>query len=201
MTQFDPTAYGPVFAPLLTVDRRRPLGAGTPDGGARAALEQLSVETAFAHARSEYGPPQPTDPDMGACCVAGVWLLHDYLDESHAISQAIDTPSGSFWHGILHRREGDYSNAKYWFRRVGRHDVFDLLGQRAGELAAIRGDAKAVDKLTHEGGWNPLAFVDLCQSVEVDEGLSAKQRDLCLDIQQAEWELLFDYCYRAAVAG
>ena len=84
------------------------------------------------------------DADMAACCVAGVWLLHDYLDESHRISQGIDTPSGSFWHGILHRREGDYSNAKYWFRHVGRYDVFDLLGQRAAELAAIRGDTRIV---------------------------------------------------------
>jgi hypothetical protein len=24
---------------------------------------------------------------------------------------------------------------------------------------------------------------------------------LCLDIQQAEWELLFDVCYRGAVSG
>jgi hypothetical protein len=28
---------------------------------------------------------------------------------------------------------------------------------------------------------------------------SGKDLELCLDVQQAEWELLFDYCYRAAV--
>ena len=84
---------------------------------------------------------------MAACCIAGVWLLHDFLDESHTISQGIDTPSGSFWHAIMHRREGDFSNAKYWFRRVGQHPVFDALGQRAAELAAIRGDGTAVEKL------------------------------------------------------
>ena len=59
---------------------------------------------------------------MAACCLAGVWLLHDYLDESHTISQRIDTPSGSFWHGIMHRREGDFSNAKYWFRPLRPRD-------------------------------------------------------------------------------
>ena len=32
--------------------------------------------------------------------LAGLWLWHDWLDESHRISQAIDTPTGS-WHAIL----------------------------------------------------------------------------------------------------
>jgi hypothetical protein len=44
----------------------------------------------------------------------------DDLDRSHTISQSIETPTGSFWHGILHRREGDFSNSKYWFRRAGK---------------------------------------------------------------------------------
>src|SRR2546430_6689730 len=32
-------------------------------------------------------------------------LWHDYLDESHSISQSIETAEGSFLHGIMHRRE------------------------------------------------------------------------------------------------
>ena len=188
MNQFDPPAYGPVLGPLLATDRRRPLAAGSPDVGARSALERLSTEAAFAHAKV-------ADGEMGACCVSGVWLLHDFLDESHTISQGIETSSGSFWHAIMHRREGDYSNSKYWLRRVGRHPVFEALGQRAGELAAIRGADRTAKKLLTGGTWEPSEFVDLCQAAVRGQGAD---EELCRDIQQAEWELLFDHCYRAA---
>lgn len=189
MSRFDPNAYGPAFAPLLAIDRRRPLDAGTPDEAARSALDALTIDAAFAHTKV-------VDGDMAACCLAGVWLLHDYLDESHAISQHIDTPSGSFWHAVMHRRECDFSNAKYWLRQAGRHPVFDAIGQRAAELAAERGAEKVVKKLIHEGTWDACAFVDLCEDAVRGE---SDATDLCRDIQQAEWELLFDSCYRAAV--
>src|SRR5262245_52067166 len=173
MDSFDPAAYGAAFEPLLSIDRRRPLDAGRPDAAAHAALATLTAKTAFANAANPIA-----DRDMANCAISAVWLLHDFLDESHAISQGIETPSGSFWHAIMHRREGDFSNAKYWFRSVGRHPVFEALGARAG------------------GDWDPFQFVDMCQSAV--RGMSA-DRERCLDFQQAEWELLFDHCYRAAI--
>src|SRR5262245_6497073 len=113
MPPFDPTAYGPALEDLL---RRAPLNrldAGKPDATVRPLLAALSDES--------FRPLTVRDRDMAAACRAGLWLRFNYLDESHKISQDIDTPEGSFWHGILHRREGDYDNAKYWFRRVGTH--------------------------------------------------------------------------------
>ncbi len=192
--KFDPNAYGPAFAPLLVIDRRRPLDAGRPDAQAKAALKQLSANTPFAHA-SDSGRRQPADPDMAACCIAGVWLLHDFLDESHTISQGIDTTSGSFWHGIMHRREGDFSNAKYWFRRVGEHPVFETLAERTHVAASLR-DANPSLGETRPHAWDPFAFVDMCQAAVRSK---SDAHELCLDIQQAEWEVLFDYCYRNAI--
>jgi hypothetical protein len=61
--------------------------------------------------------------------IAALWLYVDELDKSHVESQAIDTPTGSYWHGIMHRREGDFDNSHYWFDRVGKHHPALLLEQ------------------------------------------------------------------------
>jgi hypothetical protein len=193
---FDPQAYGPVFAPLLETDRRRPLGSGRPDSSGPKVLKELDTGSAFSHARSKVDRTQPVDTDMAGCCISGVCLLHDCLDESHTISQGIDTTSGSFWHAIMHRREGDFWNSKYWFRRVGPHPAFEAICRRVGELAGHRGQEQNVKKLTAGGSWDPSRFVDLCES---SVSHSSDAHDLCLDIQLIEWEALFDHCYHAAI--
>ena len=76
---------------LIAANVLPPLGPGTPDRKVHAGLSALGVETAFA-------PNTVRDRDMAACCLAGLWLLHYYLDESHRISQDIDTTGGSYWH-------------------------------------------------------------------------------------------------------
>src|SRR6516162_5234245 len=107
----DLSSFSPAVRELLPADRVPSLGPGHPHEAFRGKLEALTAERLLA--------PQPVQrPDGAAACLAGLWLFHDFLDESHKISQDIDTVEGSYWHGILHRREPDYSNAAYWFRRV-----------------------------------------------------------------------------------
>jgi hypothetical protein len=52
---------------------------------------------------------------------AALWLYVDELDKSHRLAQQIEDQTGSYWHGIMHRREGDFSNSHYWFNKVGQH--------------------------------------------------------------------------------
>jgi hypothetical protein len=61
-----------------------------------------------------------------------LWLLAGELDRSHVVSQSLETDEGSYWHGIMHRREGDFWNSKYWFRKVGRHPVMEQLANYLG---------------------------------------------------------------------
>jgi hypothetical protein len=59
-----------------------------------------------------------------ACVRALLILQAGDLDRSHKIVQEMPGKSAAYVHGMLHRIEGDYSNAKYWFRRATNHPAF-----------------------------------------------------------------------------
>jgi len=95
---------------------------------------------------------------------AGLWLYVDDLERSHAISQSLTDSTGSYWHGIMHRREGDFANSHYWMRRAARHPLL----------------AK-VPRLDPDG------LIDAVARAQSDDpALVARQR--------AEWQALFEWC-------
>jgi hypothetical protein len=163
---FDPKAYGETVASILALDgageRMMPLARGTCSSTeARQRLKQITAAELFKGSRA---------PDAA---LSGLYLYFSCMEESHNLSQSLETPDGSFWHGILHRQEPDPGNAAYWFRRVGAHPIFPLLRAAAFELGVDFGPR-----------WDPFAFIDLCGTGD--------QR--ALEVQRAEWQLLFDYC-------
>ena len=59
-----------------------------------------------------------------ACGVApalrALWLdAKGDFDGAHCIAQDIHDADGARVHAYLHRKEGDLSNAGYWYRRAG----------------------------------------------------------------------------------
>jgi len=59
-----------------------------------------------------------TVPDVAPALVA---LWHDARgdwDKAHAVPQAVDDETRAWVHAYLHRKEGDLSNAAYWYRRA-----------------------------------------------------------------------------------
>lgn len=170
---------------LLSEERLAELGPGTPNETAKAKLSTLTVEFLFAPA------PVRRQSDAEAC-LAALWLYHDFQDESHILSQSISTAEGSYWHGILHRREPDYANAAYWFRQVGRHPIFVPLQVATKELAAA-----SSAKVVVPAPWDPFWFIDYCEQCAAEHGAGEQLARL---IQQREWELLFSYCYTRAIA-
>jgi hypothetical protein len=143
-----------------------PLEAGAIDAALSTRLRTLDLAAACA-------PAVIRDPEAVRACMAGLWLLANDLDRSHKISQELGTPEGSLWHGIMHRREGDYANAKYWFRRAGRHPVY-------GQIAP---------------DWDAMAFVDQVEAC-VTRGVGDRQE--LVRWQQREWECLFEHCWKLA---
>jgi hypothetical protein len=107
---------------------------------------------------------------------AGLFQWHDFLEESHELSQSIEgqveNQLGDYWHAIMHRREPDYSNAKYWFRRIGNQPAYCELRQHADAVLEECEASQAAEwrgRLQAGSKWNPLAFVDLCQECAADE--------------------------------
>ncbi len=107
-------------------------------------------------------------PDFQAV-IAGLFQWFDDLDTSHSYSQSVQFngrhKAGDYWHAIMHRREGDYSNSKYWFRNVGQHPLYPTLER----YAKARNDSLSP--------WSPHRFVDVCEGVRsgTREDLAARQ--------------------------
>jgi len=136
---------------------------------------------------------------------AGLLQLHDYLDESHDLSQSVqgegEQQAGDYWHAIMHRREPDDSNAKYWFRRVGRNPVYSALADRADSLLSQCESTAAASwkkRLRAANGWDPFAFVDLCEHCRQadDRALTCATEE----IQFVEMLLLIEQTYHNACA-
>jgi len=81
LLQLDPNAYAQFV----------PKGDGNPT--ARDLLHAIQPSDLLAQ-------PMTSRNDARAM-LAGLWLWFDWLDESHKISQQIETPTGSYWHALL----------------------------------------------------------------------------------------------------
>jgi len=180
---FDPALYGERVRTILALDgggqRLMPLVArscSSPD--AHSILAAESARNLFPAAQAPAGS------------LAGLWVYFSCFEEAHAVAQDDPSAEGSFWHAILHRQEPDASNSGYWFRRVGAHPVFPALAGEAAEIVSRHPDAG----FRVAAKWDPLEFIDFCERATRQPGSAAGQA--ALEIQRAEWQLLFDYCAR-----
>jgi hypothetical protein len=173
----------PLDIPILTPEVADLLALA---GGGTRLMPLVCVGPSHQEAAQRLTSLQPANlfPDarspQGA--LAGLWLYFSYFTESHEVAQELHTPEGSFWHGIVHRQEPDDWNSAYWFRRVGKHPIFEPLSQAALDLGY---PAKP-------GAWDPFAFIEFCAEARTEPG-GEKER-LAREVQRAEWQLLFSYC-------
>lgn len=145
-----------------------PLFDELPLDSAMGELVPKSVASKQAHRLASMAAAGLEYPELRA----GIWLYVDDLESSHAASQSLSTPTGSYWHAIMHRREGDFGNSKYWLRMAGSHPVWRLIP-----------------------GYDPMRFVD-----DVASRFRENPGDL-VDLQRKEWWALFSWCVEQAHGG
>jgi hypothetical protein len=135
--------------------------------------------------------------DEAASVLAGLWMWHDQLDPAHRIVQDIHTPTGSLWHAIIHRREGDFWNSKYWYNRARTHGSHT---EMAATVARVLDQAGSIDRLSQlidGGSWVPERFVDLVE--QAHRNSSDPRREVLARLQVEEWKTVFEHTLRAAV--
>lgn len=119
----------------------------------------------------------------------GLLYALDDIDAAHKIFQDSPSDLGSYWHGIMHRREGDFDNARYWFRRAGALPIFDAMHRAASEHSA---------DMAKQPSWDPYLFTGQCEQARFGETEGVKE---LAALQLAEFEVLFDYCWRQSEVG
>lgn len=177
----------PTIAPPFQ-DSLESLGANWVDAIKAAAIPELQEGptdrelTAMLDSEASDAKRWPNlAPSTARLVESAMWLLAGDLDRSHEISQSIETEDGSFLHGIMHRREGDFSNAKYWFRRAGDHPVLLTLASN------------------DDGYEDPFSFVDACE--EASRRHNPTSTAICQLHQWTEWQALMNHLLSKPLRG
>ncbi len=77
-------------------------------------------------------------PDGCGLALAGLWWdARGDWTRAHESAQQDESPAGSWVHAYLHRKEGDSSNAAYWYSRCGRRPSQASLEEEWDEIVIV----------------------------------------------------------------
>ncbi|HRI80466.1 MAG TPA: hypothetical protein PLR06_13115 [Cyclobacteriaceae bacterium] len=87
----------------------------------------------FTETTTTSRPPENISPLLEAMWydAQGDW------SKAHEVAQQIETPNGAWIHAFLHRKEGDVSNAGYWYRMAGKSFPNQTLKEEWGEIVSF----------------------------------------------------------------
>ena len=132
-------------------------------------------------------PHRISDARAFALVRGGLLYAVDDIHEAHKLFQDDSGDLAAYWHGMMHRREGDFDNARYWFRRAGKQPFFDKARAAAAPHSA---------DMARQSTWDPYLFTGQCEQAKH----GAENVAELLALQRAEFDAAFDYTWRQAVA-
>ena len=180
------TALGGEDSLGLPLVRKRPEHPGLIAAASETALAGLLP-----------GAPRP----VRLALAAGLLQILDAWDASHEAAQEGDDRGehrfSPYWHGIAHRREPDPGNASYWFRRVGRHEMFAGLADDARDLFRDEDDRRIAARVVGSGAWDASAMIELASRARPGSREEAVARRL----QRLEMARLLDATAEAAAGA
>jgi len=84
--------------------------------------------------RDSLGANAPS-ADLGLALAGLWWDAKGDWTKAHESAQQDEGQAGSWVHAYLHRKEGDASNASYWYSRAGRRPSSAALDDEWTEIA------------------------------------------------------------------
>ncbi|MDA7950501.1 MAG: hypothetical protein MPJ24_03350 [Pirellulaceae bacterium] len=180
--------YSPEVTELIKGRKMLSVVAKGGNNTFRSKLLKLRPETIL-------GDQKPADMNMAKCCLAGLFLYHDFVGKAHSLCEGVKSLAGCYWHGFVHRHEADFANASYWVKRCGNFPFHDSLCLQAKLWAGERDMSINTKFLSQQRAWEPLAFLDFVEREVKGEG---RDLELCQMISDLEWRMLFHYCYQKA---
>lgn len=133
----------------------------------------MAAASAQIDAATKAHPALRTNETALRCLVL---LWHEHWTHAHEIAQDLHTTDGSLLHAILHRREPDAWNSKYWLRSTGAHGAYGAIGD------ALAADGRFSNQpWLRSGRFDAASFVDACEQAddtrnnETDQLLRAAQ--------------------------
>lgn len=92
-------------------------------------------------------------------CLLLLW--HDYLEPAHQLAQDERTPEFNYFHAIIHRREGDFFNSRFWLRQVDdRHIALLNVAREVKQFLSEKGEIQLLEEVVKDDGWDSLEFLE-----------------------------------------